>query len=168
MATNHKTYLLDFMADMRPFSEAEGQSTPIEFKEVVALVETEPMNAVIIELFEHAGLDYRDAGAWLKVVGLFAEQLLWKRPGGKPKKWVRPTAATVRRDLMACVRRNSSRSGALLVEMMKKDHPKKYAAPVGTILRWFVDYEISLKEVKKLVKNKPHSKFKKNGVRSFA
>ncbi|SHI13601.1 hypothetical protein [Bradyrhizobium erythrophlei] len=150
MATNHKTYLLDFLDEMRPLpGEALRRIEPIEFSQIVAEIEQSPDNARIIELFERAGSDYRDLRAWLAMIGLFADQLLIEKTGGKPKTWDRPSAAILRRDFTSCARRNPSRSGMLIVEKMKEIHPKRYAAPAVTILRWLELSEISIKQVNK-------------------
>jgi hypothetical protein len=147
---NHKTYLLEFLEEMRPLpSEPKRRIERIEFSEIIADIEQSPHNAPIIQLFERAGSDYRDLRAWLPMIGLFADQFLIENKGGTPKKWDKPSASTLRRDLKSYVRRNPSLSGTLLVEGLKKKNPKKYAAPTGTILRWLAEGKISIKQVKK-------------------
>jgi hypothetical protein len=153
MATNHKTYLLDFLKEMRPLpSEGKRRKQPVEFGEIIADIERSPDNAPIIQLFEHAGSDYRDLRAWLAMIGLFADQLLFEKEGGAPKKWSRPSDATLRRDFTSYARGNLSLSGTLIVKGLKEKNPKKYAAPTGTILRWLGEAKISIKGVKKNIK----------------
>ncbi len=158
MATNHKTYLLDFLKEMRlPPDDEKRRLEPIEFSEIIAEIERAPFNVPIIQLFEHAGSDYRNLRAWFAIMGLFADRLLLERRGGAPKKWARPSDATLRRDFTSCARRNPSRSGELIVAKMKEIHPRKYAAPIPTILRWISDDKISIKNVKKEIRRLPRS-----------
>jgi hypothetical protein len=159
MGKNHKTYLLNFLDDMRPLpDEAKQPLKPVEFSEIIAAIERSSFNAPIIKLFEHAGADYRDLWAWLQIMGLFADRFLQEKTGGAPTKWKRPSDATLRRDFTSYARRNPSLNGKLIVEGLKKKNPRKYAAPTGTILRWLPRAKISIKAVKKAVKRQARTR----------
>jgi hypothetical protein len=150
-----KTKLLDALEELRPPRPVRRSAKPVEFSEIIARIDRSSSDAAIKQLFEYVGSDYRDPKAWHAMIGLFADEFLIERKGGAPKLWDRPSAITLRRDFIFCARRNPSRSGKQIVEKMKELYPKRYAAPVGTILRWLSVEGIGIKAVKKSITVRP-------------
>ncbi len=172
MSANYKTYILEFLESMQPLLDGyvEPNCESIDFGKIVAKIDELEMNQPIVKLFARAGLDYRCPNAWLTLVGFIAEVLLIEGTPGRPAQWKRPSKKVLSRDLELCLQANHRLSGIRTVGKMKQKFPKKYAdIPASTVLRWFGESEISIKEAKDKVKGVTRAKkVRRNAARISA
>ncbi|AWO87802.1 MULTISPECIES: hypothetical protein [Bradyrhizobium] len=154
MARNRKTYILDIMEELRPARRVRRRVSSRDFSDVVAFAEKTDYYQPMLKLFEHGHQDHRDPWAWLRIMGLVADEFMNEKKPGVRRKWNRPAPETLKNDLHAVAKTNPRLSGKQLIEAMKVQHSPRYAAPVATILRWLSEERISIKAVKKSVRAK--------------
>lgn len=153
MSRNYKTYILDFLDQMCPPDGEVWSSDEGNFGEMISAVGALEINQTTIKLFKQAGLDYRRPGAWITLVEFFADVLLNEGTAGRRPKWRRPSEKTLRKDFLSCL--NPRLNGEQISKKMQSKFPKKYGEiPASTILRWFGEDGISLKEEKRKVKSR--------------
>jgi hypothetical protein len=72
--------------------------------------------------------------------------------GGRPKKWVKPTAERLRQDFVSAARGRTALNATKIVERMKIECPAYASIPSATIVRWLPETGISVKAIKRSIK----------------